>query len=318
PSNNAMGGTFTYAQNASVHESVYIGDSSAFKNSGKAGLLFNSGNGITMSSVNGGTIERPVAHDNVSLSDAGNGPIGIWAFNSTRVTLQFNESYHNLTGGEKDGGGFCFDLNTSQSVMQYNYSHDNTGAGYQLAHKADTFAHTGNVIRYNVTENDGRNHDYAGIQTWGRILNAEIYNNTIYMAARPAGSLGVPRGIFIKNSSIPLQDPQHLHFRNNIIQTTGSVRLIEAQPSALDAAVDLRAQGVDPGMRDYYGGITPVNGLFDIGAHEYRVSCNWGISPASASASATETSTGTIAVTAADIDCGWAAQSTVDWMGVWQ
>ncbi len=403
-SDNRMGGIFTYAQNPNVHEDVYIGYSSAFRNSGQAGLLFNSGNGITMSSVNGGTIERSVAHDNGWLSDAGNGPIGIWAFNSTRITLQFNESYHNLTGGEKDGGGFCFDLNTSHSVMQYNYSHDNAGAGYQLAHKPDNFAHTGNVIRFNISENDGRGHGYAAIQTWGRILNAEIYNNTVYVTPQPAGATGVPRAILIKNSSITLQDPEHLHFRNNIIQTTGSIRLIEAQASALDGAVDirfegnnyfttggsfkivwgattytslaawraagqerlngvdvglsvdpqflkpnahmtfdnasmlpglyayrlkassplidagidLRTRGIEAGTRDYFGGILAVNGLFDLGAHEYRVSCNWAISPASASASATETSTGTITVTAADADCGWAAQSTVEWMGVWQ
>ena len=402
-SDNRMGGIFTYAQNGNVHENVYVGYSSAFRNSGQRGLLFNSGNGITLSSVNGGMVERSVAHDNGWLSDAGNGPIGIWAFNSTRVTLQFNESYHNLTGGEKDGGGFCFDLNTSFSVMQYNYSHDNTGAGYQLAHKPDTFVHTGNVIRYNISENDGRNHDYAAIQTWGRILNAEIYNNTLFVTPQPAGATGVPRAIFIKNSSITLQDPQHLHVRNNVIQTTGSIRLIEAQASALDGAVDLRFEGndyfttggsfkivwgattytslaawraagqervngvdvglnvdpqflkpnthltfnnatmleglygyrlratsplidagvdlrtraIDAGPRDYFGGVTPVNEAFDIGAHEYRVGCNWAISPASASAAATETSFGAIAVTAADTDCGWAAQSTVDWMGVW-
>lgn len=206
-SDNRMGGVFTYAQNPNVHENVYVGNSSAFGNSGKAGLLFNSGNGITLSCVNGAMVERSVAHDNGWLSDAGNGPIGIWAFNSTRVTLQFNESYHNLTGGEKDGGGFSLDQNTSQSVMQYNYSHDNAGAGYLLAHKPDNFVHTGNVIRYNISENDARNHDFAGILTWGRILNAEIYNNTIYMTARPAGSVGIPRAIFIKNNSITPQDP---------------------------------------------------------------------------------------------------------------
>jgi hypothetical protein len=400
-SDNQMGGIFTYARNVNVHESVYIGDSSAFNNSGKRGLLFNSGNGLTLSSVNGAVIERSVARDNGYLSDAGNGPVGIWAFNSTRVTLQFNESYRNLTGGEKDGGGFCFDLNTSDSVMQYNYSHDNQGAGYQLAHKPDTFVHRNNVIRYNVSENDGRAHDYAAIQTWGRVLNAEIYNNTIYISPQPAGAVGVPRAILIKNSSITLQDPQHLHFRNNIIQTTGGVRLIEAQASALDAAtdlrfegnnyyttggsfrivwggttytsvaawraagqerlngrdvglnadpellaanghvsfnnarmlpglygyrldassllidagVDLRTLGIDPGPRDYFGGVLPFNGAYDIGAHEYRVSCNWAITPTSASSSETA-GAGTIDVTAADAACGWAAQSTVNWMGI--
>ncbi len=400
-SDNQMGGVFTYAQNMNVHENIYVGNTSAFNNSGKRGLLFNSGNGITLSSVNVATIERSVARDNGYLSDAGNGPIGIWAYNSTRVTIQFNESYRNRTGGEKDGGGFCFDLNTSDSVMQYNYSHDNQGAGYQLAHKPDTYVHRNNVIRYNVSENDGRAHDYAAIQTWGRILYAEIYNNTIYISPQPAGAVGVPRAILIKNSSITLQDPQHLRIRNNIIQTTGSVRLVEAQASALDgsaglrfegnnyfttggsfrivwggstytslaawraagqerlngrdvglnadpellapnghvsfnnalmlpglygyrlkassllidAGVDLRTLGVDPGARDYFGGALPFNMAFDIGAHEYRGECRWAITPTTAVAAETA-GAGAIEVTASDPACGWAAQSMVNWMGI--
>jgi hypothetical protein len=400
-SENQMGGIFTYAQNTNVHEDVYVGHSSTFGNSGKGGLLFNSGNGITLSSVNGAVIEHSVAHGNGYLSDAGNGPVGIWAFNSTRVTIQFNESYNNQTGGEKDGGGFCFDLNTSHSVMQYNYSHDNKGAGFQLAHKPDNFAHTNNVIRYNVSENDGRANNYASIQTWGRILNAEIYNNTLFVTPQPSGSVGLARAILIKNQSITLQDPQGLHFRNNIIQTTGGVRLIEAQASALDGAkdirfegnayystggsfrivwgattytslaawraagqerlngldvglnvnpellapnahiafnnagmlpglyayrlgadsllidagLDLRTLGVNPGTRDYFGGALPFNGAFDVGAHEYHITCHWAVSPGTLSIS-DAAGTGTIGVTAADASCGWAAQSSVNWMGI--
>ncbi|MEN3338673.1 MAG: hypothetical protein V7647_2349, partial [Acidobacteriota bacterium] len=397
-----MGGIFTYAQNANVHEDVRISDSSAFNNSGKAGLLYNSGNGITLSSVNGGVVERSVARDNGYLSDAGNGPIGIWAFNSTRVTLQFNESFHNRTGGEKDGGGYCFDVNTSFSVMQYNYSHDNAGAGYQLAHKPDTYAHTNNVIRYNVSENDGREHDYAAIQTWGRIVNAEIYNNTIYISVRSSSTTGVPRAILIKNSSITLQDPQHLHFRNNIIQSAGGIRLVEAQASALDqatdvrfegndyfpsggsfkivwgattytslaawrsatgeerlggrdvgfavdpelakpnahlsfnnasmiaglygyrlkpssllidAGLDLRLLGIDPGPRDYFGGALPFNGAYDVGAHEYRVTCTWSLAPGGTSAPA-DGGVGSVTVSAPDSTCGWAALPTASWIGV--
>lgn len=79
--------------------------------------------------MNGAVIERSVARDNGYLSDAGNGPIGIWTFKSRGVTIQYNGSYRNRTGGEKDGGGFCLDLNTSESVLHYNHSHDNQGAG---------------------------------------------------------------------------------------------------------------------------------------------------------------------------------------------
>ncbi|HVL67064.1 MAG TPA: right-handed parallel beta-helix repeat-containing protein [Vicinamibacterales bacterium] len=401
---NRMGGIFTYAAQPNVHEQVYVGRSSAYLNSGQEGLLYNSGNGITLSSVNGGTIEHCVARENGWRSDAGNGPIGIWAYDSTRILLQFNESHHNRTGGRKDGGGFAFDRNTSHSVMQYNYSHDNAGSGYLLAHRPDNYVHTHNVIRYNISENDGRMNAYAGIHTWGRIRNAQIYNNTIYLADRGTAT-EIPRGIFIRNTSITLQDPENLHFRNNIIQTTGGVRLIEVDATALDGAIglrfegnayfttggsfniywgtswfgsleswrsatgqerigstntglvadprhrapgrgmtfddttmltglwgyrlrgdsllidaglDLRAMGLDVGRRDYYSGEVPyAHGRFDIGAHEYAGECHWSLSAASAAVAAGGTTAGTLSVFTNTTPCGWAAQSTVPWLGVW-
>lgn len=402
---NRLGGIFTYAAQPNVHEDVYVGYSSAYLNSGMAGLLYNSGNGIALSGVNRGTIEHSVARENGWLSDAGNGPIGIWAFDSTSILIQFNESHHNKTGGRKDGGGFCFDQNTSYSVMQFNYSHDNAGAGYLLAHRPDNYAHTNNVVRYNISENDGRMNAYAAIHTWGRIRNAEIHNNTIFLADRGTAT-ELPRGIFVRNSSITLQDPERLHFRNNIIQTTGGVRLIEVDATALDAAIglrfegnayattggsfnivwggtwhsslaswrsatgqeriggidtgmvadprhvapaqgmtfddtsmlrglygyrlradsplidaglDLRALGVNAGTRDYYAGAVPFNGgRLDIGAHEYAGECYWSISPATASAPAEGTTAGSFAVSTTNAPCGWAAQSTVPWMRVWE
>jgi regulation of enolase protein 1 (concanavalin A-like superfamily) len=401
---NKLGGIFTYAAQPNVHENVYVGYSSAHLNSGMAGLLYNSGNGITLSGVNGGTIEHSVARQNGWLSDAGNGPIGIWAFDSTRILIQFNESHHNMTGRTKDGGGFCFDQNTSHSIMQFNYSHDNAGAGYLLAHKPDNYAHTNNIIRYNISENDARANAYAALHTWGRIRNAHFHNNTVYLADR--GSITeVPRGIYVKNQSITLQDPESVHFRNNLIQTTGGVRLVEIQATALDAAIDLRfegnayyttggafniywggvwygsleawragtgqeqrngiatgmvvdprhvapglgmtfnntsmlrglygyrlradsplidagldlrAMGIETGTRDYYGGALPYNaGRMDIGAHEYGGECHWSISPRTATAPAEGTLTGSTVVSITNAPCGWAAQSSVDWMHVW-
>ena len=42
------------------------------------------------------------------------------------------------------------------SVMQYNYSHDNDGAGYLLAQFTYAREFTNNIVRYNISENDGR------------------------------------------------------------------------------------------------------------------------------------------------------------------
>lgn len=236
-SDNRKQGIFVYSLSANTHRNVYIGFCRAFRNSGQAGLQFNSGNGITLSGVDGGIIERSVAHDNGWLSDASNGPIGIWTYESTNVVIQYNESYANKTGGTKDGGGFSIDNNTSNSLLQYNYSHDNTGAGLQLAHKPDNLVHSGNVVRYNITQNDGRKNNYAAIQLWGRIRNAEIHNNTVYVKFTSAAAA---RGVYIKNSSIEAQDVEHVHLRNNIIITTSTTKLVEVTPTQLDGAIDLR------------------------------------------------------------------------------
>jgi len=238
-SENGLGGVFTYADARAVHRNVSVTNSSAFLNAGFAGLLFNSGNGITLSSVDGGRIERCVAHDNGWRSDAANGPIGIWTFNSNNVVIQLNESYSNKTGGTKDGGGFSLDNSTSNSVLQYNYSHDNAGAGLLLAHKWNDNVHTGNVIRYNVSQNDARKNRYAAIHTWGRIRNAEIYNNTVYMTYSQGGQ----RAVYLRNTSIEGQDPEHLHIRNNIFQIKGTIPLVDVAASVLDAAVDVRLEG---------------------------------------------------------------------------
>ena len=238
-SENGLGGIFTFAARRAVHRNVYVGNSSAFLNAGFSGLLFNSGNGITLAGVDGGMIERSVAHQNGWRCTASNGPVGIWTYDSNNVVIQFNESFNNMTGGTKDGGGFSLDNSTSNSTLQYNYSHDNTGAGFMLAHKWNDLVHSGNVIRWNISQNDAKKNQYGGIQTWGRIRNAEIYNNTIYMTYVH----GAQRGIYVRNRSIELQDPEHLHFRNNIIQTRDGVPVVEVDATAADAALDLRFEG---------------------------------------------------------------------------
>jgi hypothetical protein len=120
----------------------------AFDNSGDPNdVVKNSGSGIVLGSVNNATIERSLAYNNGWLCTAPEGPVGIWTYDSNNVTIQFNESHHNRTGGPADGGGFDLDQNTSNSRLQYNYSHDNEGAGFLLytgqanqAHGANTGA----------------------------------------------------------------------------------------------------------------------------------------------------------------------------------
>jgi len=126
--------------------------------------------------------------------------------------------------------------------MQYNYSHGNDGAGYLLAHAPDNQNHTNNIIRYNISHNDGRKNGNAGLVLWGSIRNAEIYNNIISVS--PA-SVGNPRAVWIYNLGIPDRDVSNLDIHNNIFRTIGGVRLIEVSTDQLDGATGLRFQGND-------------------------------------------------------------------------
>ena len=139
----------------------------SYRNSGIAGAAGNTGSGITMGGVKGGMIERSVAYDNGWLCDANEGPVGIWTYDSYGVVIQHNELYRNRTNGPADGGDFDLDQNTRNALVQYNYSHDNYGPGYLFSHSPNTFSHSGNTVRYNISENDGRRNSAAAILIWG-------------------------------------------------------------------------------------------------------------------------------------------------------
>jgi hypothetical protein len=100
--------------------------------------------------------------------------------------------------------------------MQYNYSHDNTGAGYLLYqfHCARPFED--NVVRYNISENDGRT-NRGGILAVG-VSATEVYNNIVYIGPRADGSL--PFAAAAKRTS-------DVRFRNNVFVPTAGRVLIK-------------------------------------------------------------------------------------------
>jgi hypothetical protein len=112
------------------------------------------GSGIVLSDVDDALIEHSIAYDNGEFNDhPGGGGFGIWAWDANRVLIQHNESYENKTS-TADGGGFDLDGGVTQSIVQYNYSHDNAGAGYGAFQFAYARPYSGNVIRYNISQND--------------------------------------------------------------------------------------------------------------------------------------------------------------------
>jgi hypothetical protein len=206
-----------------AHADVYVGYARAYGNCGISGThREHSGSGIIMSDVNGGMIERCVAFENGLRCEAQvGGAVGIWAWDSNAIILQHNEAYRNRTAGTKDGGGFDLDGGVTNSVMRYNYSHDNDGAGFFLAQFPGARPFTENRVHHNISENDGRKNGYGGIRVWGDVRDSDIFNNTVYAAPARDGS---PSAISFVDD---LQTSSGIRVRNNIFYTTEGVPLVD-------------------------------------------------------------------------------------------
>ncbi len=223
---NGSAGIDFYAETTFVHKNIYVGYNKVYNNSGIAeNTTGSTGSGIVLGNVDGAVIEYCSSYNNGWLhSNTYGGPVGIWAYASNNVTIQKNESHHNKTGNSKDGGGYDLDGCTN-SIMQYNYSHDNYGAAYLIARYSGAPIVKNIIIRYNISENDGRKNDYGGIHLWSSgttlgIQNVEIYNNTVYLTPI---AYAHPKGFYVRSGGF-----SGINVRNNIFQTTGGVEIISA------------------------------------------------------------------------------------------
>lgn len=185
--NNGFAGIYAYSWKVKS-KNLYIAHCVAENNPGDPTNLTNhSGNGIVISGVQCGVIEYCEAMNNGwDMPREGNGPVGIWAWNSDSVIIQYCISHDNKTSPKgKDGGGFDFDGGVTNSIIQYNYSYNNEGAGIGLFQYIDANIWENNIIRYNICVNDGSKNGHCGVYIWSdenndnTMYNAEIYNNTI-------------------------------------------------------------------------------------------------------------------------------------------
>jgi hypothetical protein len=134
-------------------------------------------------------IQYNVAHDTGANSKSCCGPSNIWVVNADHAILQYNEVYRSgpqdstvSAGGPNAGGcdwdGFDLDIGVTHSVVQYNYSHDNWGAGY-LAYVSGAWGP--NTYRYNISVGDGYGKKGFGALTvanWGNTAGTMyVYNN---------------------------------------------------------------------------------------------------------------------------------------------
>ncbi len=174
---------------------LYIGYSLAENNPGDPTVRSNhSGNGIVIGQVRRGMIEYSEARYNGwDMPWTGNGPVGIWAYESDRVTIQYCVAHDNRSTAT-DGGGFDFDGGMTNSVLQYNYSHGNFGTGYLICQYDGAGLFADNVVRYNISQDDGLLAHNAGIYVWvggSGMKSTLVHNNTIFNTKGSAVAFGV-------------------------------------------------------------------------------------------------------------------------------
>jgi hypothetical protein len=199
---------------------AYIGHVYAYHNLGTIdGIPFDeaTGTGILIGTADRVMVERCVTHDN---GDPGGWGGGMWAYDSNNVTFQFNESYGNRSNPLRpgDANGFEFDVNVTNSLMQYNYSHDNQGSGFMVFGQESLYPISGIVVRYNISEHDGQANGYPGIYVGTIANNVDIYNNTVYYDSyydSQSAAIGILGWV-----------GTNLNIRNNIIQTSANVNLV--------------------------------------------------------------------------------------------
>lgn len=153
-----------------------------------------SGNGILVGVSDSVIIDHCSATGNGwDMPRQGNGPVGIWTWESDHIIIQYCLSYRNKTSKDaKDGGGFDLDGGVTNSLIQYCLSYENQGSGYGLFQYSGASAWSHNIVRYCVSIDDAQTTDGAGsIFIWNgsndanQLTDCMIYNNVIYNSSVP-------------------------------------------------------------------------------------------------------------------------------------
>jgi hypothetical protein len=178
-----------------------------------------SGNGIFISHTDSALIERNTVYScGGSGFDTiiGSGPSGIEAAASRRITCQYNEVYDIKASTGSDGHGMHFGDGVQNSIMQYNYSHNNDGPGFSFHCYGNSYplANSNNVLRYSISARNGRESVYNACEILVSSFNPKttdnisVYNNTIYSVRQNSIEMSV---IEVERSAT------NISFRNNII-----------------------------------------------------------------------------------------------------
>lgn len=170
--------------------------------------------GIIITGANNNLIERNRVDTAglYSVNSTEPGSVGMYVAKANNNVMQFNE----VSGVRKrliDGEAYDIDLYSTNSVVQYNYSHDNEGGMVLLM--GGNGAGSNAVVRYNLSVNDAAVAFGVFTLSSGLLSGTNIYNNTVYIkpgiAAHPIAQEGWSGG---NNNT--------WYFRNNVIVNLGT------------------------------------------------------------------------------------------------
>ena len=142
----------------------------------RGNIVSNTGRNNMIIRASDGAIVEHNTLINSSRYDTGH---SVFCFNTIGVKIQFNEAYGNKGPGDMDRGGFDADYNSKNTLIQYNYSHDNQW-GFGIMKRA---VNENVVIRYNISENDDTAIYFFGFNNRTGMTKALIYNNTHFIKA---------------------------------------------------------------------------------------------------------------------------------------
>lgn len=238
-------GNFSASKTGYAHSNIVVRNCEVFNISGLSTKTnAHSGNGILLSDVQNSVIEYSTVYNSGHLNaNPSGGPVGIWYWDADQVTIQHNEVYGMKSGTSKDGGGFDLDGGVTNGTMQYNYSHDNYGAGFLIGQFTGARPMRNITVRYNISENDAATNGGSVYLFNGSspasMRDIYVYNNTFYLKEKYSGSAAIKvlewktisenvnfnnNIIFAENGADLVQVPSgyHANFSGNLYHTTGT------------------------------------------------------------------------------------------------
>lgn len=148
---------------------------------------------------------------------------GLWSMCCDGALIQYNEvAYTGLEFGG-DGEGFDIDNCSRNTVVQYNYSHDNAG-GFMLICNItcnNKESHCHNIVRNNLSVNDATEKDAAIFNFTGVMYDVYLLNNTVYterenrfklFQVSDYGNKGIAQDVTVANNIFYSKNSDHWNF----------------------------------------------------------------------------------------------------------